>query len=389
MMLQTVREYALRRGPADAAHLRHFEWAADLADQAEAGLAGPDQGAWLRRLDAEQDNCVAALEWSVGAARFDLTLRLAGALAEYWYARRGGAEGVKYLEAGLRAAGQPAWQRARTHAGLGHLAAYRLGDPERGLRHLRRGLQLFQEAGDLARAAACLSTIATMQAAFGDRDHAPATAARALRLARSSGDPRTVGLALLAGVVAARDFAAGRPLLEEGAELFRAAGDRILLAVLLDNAGYLALIDGEQEQARALLDEAVDASRGNDDVVGLAYALENRAMVAVLDADWERATALLREVLELCKRHAVVAPVPEALAGLAALAAERGESERAARLLGASRTLRFGQPITPVEERIAERHLGAVPERAGPAPSFEEALALGLQSLYGPAVRPA
>jgi predicted ATPase len=388
LMLQTVREYALRRGSAEDAHVRHFEWVADLAEQAEAGLAGPEQGAWLRRLDAERDNCVAALEWSVGTERFDLTLRLTGALAEYWYARRGSAEGVKYLEAGLRAAGEPARQRGRAHAGLGHLAAYRLGEPERGLRHLRRALQLFQEAGDPARAAGCLSSIATVQAAFGDREHAPDTAARALRLARRSEDPRTIGLALLAGVTAARDFTAGRPLLEEGAELFRGVGDRILLAVLLDNAGYLALIDGEHEHARALLDEAVEASRGNDDVVGLAYALENRAMVAVLEADWERASALLREVLELCERHAVVAPMPEALAGLAALAAERGDDERAARLLGASRALRFGQPVTPVEGRIAERYLGSVRERAGGAPSFEEALALGLETVRGPASGP-
>ena len=108
----------------------------------------------------------------------------------------------------------------------------------------------------------------------------------------------------------------------------RRAGDAISLADLLDNAGYLALIDGEHEQARILLDEAVTASRASSDVVGLAYAVENRAMLAVLEEEWDRAVALLREVFELCDRHAVTAPLPEALAGAAANVSVRESDPR-------------------------------------------------------------
>jgi serine/threonine-protein kinase PknK len=392
-MLQTVREYALRRLDArgDDVRLRHFEWALALAEQGEAELAGRNQATWLEHLDAERANCVAALAWSVDAGRLDLTLRLAGALAEYWHVRGGYAEGLAFLEAGLRADGDLEWERARAHAGLGHLAAFRLGDPDRGLRHLKQALSLFRQAGDVRRQAACVTTIATVEAALGRRAQAPATAARALRLARRSGDDRAVGLALLSGVIAARDFAEGKPLLEEGVALLRRAGDAISLGDLLDNAGYLALIDGEREEARSLLDEAVAVSRANADVVGLAYAIENRAMLAILEEDWERAAPLLREVFELCERHAVTAPLPEALSGAAAIASVR-DTDQAARLFAASRALRFGQPVTPVEQRIEERFIAsardradgiawAAGERKARGMAFAEAVACGLRAV--------
>jgi tetratricopeptide (TPR) repeat protein len=396
-MLQTVREYALRRlddrADAEATRQRHFDWVLALAERGEEGLRGPEQARWLERLDAEQPNCLAALAWSVERGRLDLTLRLAGALAEYWYLRGGYADHLALLEAGLAAEGDLTWQRARAHAGLGHLAAFRLGDAERGLRHLKRALLLFKRADDPRRAAGCVTTMATVEALLGRREHAPATAARALRLARRSGDDRTIGLALLSGIVAARDFREAEPLLEEALARLRRAGDAISLADLLDNAGYLALSDGEHERARALLDEAVTASRANADVVGLAYALENRAMLAVLEEAWDLAAPLLREVFELCDRHAVTAPLPEALSGAAAIASVR-DGERAARLFGASRALRFGQPVTPVEHRIEERYIaparaGAgsagwdVGMRSGEAMTFAEAVAAGLVAVGG------
>jgi predicted ATPase len=392
-MLQTARDYALRRlvTPGDA-HLRHFEWCLALARDGEAGLAGPEQVRWLERLDAEQPNFLAALGWSVETDRLDLTLRLAAALAEYWYVRRGHAEGIAFLEAGLRAGADLDLERARAHAALGRLVAFRQGEADRALRLLGEALRLFRAAGDLCAASRCLSTIATVEAALGGTARAPLTAARALRLARRLGDPRTTALALLAGIITAADFEAGRPLLEEGARLLRNAGDRILLADLLDDGGYLAMIGENYEEARRLLDEAVELARGNDDAVGLAYALENRAMVAVIGEDPRRAAPLLREVLELCAQHAVQAPLPEALAGVAALAALRGHDAEAATLLGASRALRFGQPVTPVEQRVDARFLAPVRaqagelawetgSRAGAAMRFDDAIRFALASL--------
>src|SRR4029453_4342884 len=66
-MFETIREYALERlterGEAPATQLAHAVYFLDLAERAEPELGGPDQVAWLDRLDDEQANLRAALAW--------------------------------------------------------------------------------------------------------------------------------------------------------------------------------------------------------------------------------------------------------------------------------------------------------------------------------------
>ena len=66
-MLETVRQYhPVKLGDAaerEAVSDRHARFFLDLAEEAETGLAGPEQAAWLDRLEAEHDNLRAALGW--------------------------------------------------------------------------------------------------------------------------------------------------------------------------------------------------------------------------------------------------------------------------------------------------------------------------------------
>src|SRR2546421_4211466 len=59
-LLETVRQYArdrlLEAGEAEGVRERHRNWFLALAEQAEPELRGPEQGAWLDRLEREHDN---------------------------------------------------------------------------------------------------------------------------------------------------------------------------------------------------------------------------------------------------------------------------------------------------------------------------------------------
>lgn len=108
MMLQTIRDYALEQlvesGQADGVREAHARWVLALVEQAEPELYGPDQAAWLERLDAEQENLRAALDWLLAGRNADLALRLAGCLSWYWNLRGRVSEGRTWLEAALAAA---------------------------------------------------------------------------------------------------------------------------------------------------------------------------------------------------------------------------------------------------------------------------------------------
>jgi predicted ATPase len=132
--LETIRQYARDRlvqsreiEPLAQAHLDYF---LALAQEAEPKLIGPDQAAWLHRLDVEHDNLRSAMDWSLSdsARRADalpLALRL-------W--------------AGLRVL-QGQHDRARAHAKEGMSCAKSVRD--------RRGVGW------------CLHTIAMIEAAAG------------------------------------------------------------------------------------------------------------------------------------------------------------------------------------------------------------------------------
>jgi predicted ATPase/class 3 adenylate cyclase len=90
-MLETIREYALARlaekGEGKEVWRRHALFFLELARAGRPELAGPASETWLLRLDGEQDNLRAALDWAYGAAEAELALELGGALWRFWHER--------------------------------------------------------------------------------------------------------------------------------------------------------------------------------------------------------------------------------------------------------------------------------------------------------------
>ena len=89
-MLETIREYGQDRleeaGETTEARERHAGWFLELAEASATGLVGFEQGRWLQRMKAEQDNLRVALAWSV-AEQPEVGLRLSAALLEFWMIR--------------------------------------------------------------------------------------------------------------------------------------------------------------------------------------------------------------------------------------------------------------------------------------------------------------
>ena len=65
VMLETIHEYAREKlhesGEAAEVSRLHAEYFLAFAEEAEPELEGPDQVAWMERLEADYDNCRAAL----------------------------------------------------------------------------------------------------------------------------------------------------------------------------------------------------------------------------------------------------------------------------------------------------------------------------------------
>ena len=105
-MLETIRDYAreklLARGEWLPIATRHCEFFFAMAKQARDGMQGPEQSAWIRRLETSLENVRAAITLSLGE-QVDafIAIKIAVALQGFWIWRGHVTEGRGYLRAAL------------------------------------------------------------------------------------------------------------------------------------------------------------------------------------------------------------------------------------------------------------------------------------------------
>jgi predicted ATPase/class 3 adenylate cyclase len=378
-LLETLRQYAQHK-LADAEEVaavrgRHAAVYLALAEQAEPALYGPEQLAWLDRLEQEHANLLAALAWLAerGAGgepeapdAAEAALRLGAALARFWVMRSHVALAGEWLGRLLALPGaQRTAARARVLAGAGHVAFWRR-DYAAGRRLAGETLALAQAVGDgfgIAFARLGLGSIArTAQvAAWRAQDAAraaqEAATARAHLEASRHAFAALGSLSLVANAVqgladvardAGDDQGAAR-LYAEAEALARPTGDGWTLGHILLGRAELARRGGDYPLARRLCEEALALRRAHRDPREIGGTLALLGQVALAAGDAATARARLTEALTVLRDAGYVWDIPQRLQELARVAAAQGQPERAARLWGAAAAQHqalFGRPLS-------------------------------------------
>jgi predicted ATPase/DNA-binding CsgD family transcriptional regulator len=273
-LLEPLRQYGAERlagrDDRDQIAARHSRFFVLFGEHAERELVGPDQIAWLRRVELEHDNIRAALAWLLAHRDAEAALRLSGALWRFWRARDHLTEGREWLERALAAdssgATISAQPRARALFAAGTIALFQ-GDAKAAREWLAASVDLYAEAGDARGRALSLIGLAT-PLVTEDRALACSWLSDSLATARAAGDVWLEAAALF-GVGhlerAVRDHDQARGLYEQSLSLFRSVGERLFIEFGLANLGYIALQQGDGFRAASLLDELLAAAleRGN------------------------------------------------------------------------------------------------------------------------------
>ncbi|MEJ2758771.1 MAG: hypothetical protein P8046_09860, partial [Anaerolineales bacterium] len=154
-LLETIRQYNQDhledQGQLKSLTKYHAEYYAQLAQQAERQLRGPDQVRWLDMLEVEYGNIRAALEWyqiTDGMAR--LGLKFTSSLEFFWVVRGYYQEGRKYLSAALNRpeASERTAARAKALHAEAHLT-YIQGDYPLVQKRLEESLSIYRELGSV------------------------------------------------------------------------------------------------------------------------------------------------------------------------------------------------------------------------------------------------
>jgi predicted ATPase/DNA-binding SARP family transcriptional activator/DNA-binding CsgD family transcriptional regulator len=393
-LLETVRQYAWERlladGDAERLRERHAAYFLALAEAAEPELAGARQHFWLERLERDHDNLRAALDWATAQERVVVEARLCAALWRFWGYRSHFIEGERRLAHALAHEDNgeiSTHVRARLLQGAGALASDH-GDMERAANLSRQALALFQEVGDLPRAATTLHILgivaslqndhaeaarqyelglhireqlqdtlgiaASLQALGnvareqGDLERASMLAERSLALQREIRNTRGVAFALFSLGVNALDagnYESSVTFSAESLELFEALGDRARVAIVLNNLGYATHFQGDYQQAARFHARCLRMAQEAGDQRAVAYGFEGVATAVALQGAGVQGARL------------------------------------AARLYGAADALRTALdiPLPPADYALNERSIVAARTTLGEA-AFEAAWAAGRET---------
>src|SRR5712692_7250876 len=338
-MLETIREYGLEMlsasGERETTQHAHTAYYLTLAEKAEPELEGPQQIAWLERLEREHDNLRAVLEWSlkrqpgeeVGRHR-ELTLRLGKALMRFWITRGYVREGLAFLEQALmEREDTPTTLLARAQYVTATLVWYQ-GDYDRVEELCQQSLTSYRELADQWGIATCLHGAMRVALARGNAGAAQAWGEEALAIFRTLGDKgeatRTLeGLTLVA--LSQGNYAEAESFAEECLSLGKAIGMRYVIARPLLSLARIAIDKGEHARAHQLLSECLSLSHELGDKGRQATALALSGRLALAQGDTTTARSLAGESLVLFRESGDHQGAAESLSILGMAEAAQGD----------------------------------------------------------------
>jgi non-specific serine/threonine protein kinase len=404
-LLETVRQYAhellIEGGETAAAHTRHRDWFLGLAEQAAPQMTGPDQRTWFDRLQTENDNLRAAIDWCLAEdGNAESGLRLGVGMLWFWLIRGYLVEGRERLGALLAkdVDGAATAARGRALHGAGNLA-FLQDDYAAARSYWEQALAVRESIGDRLGVAGSLGNLGSVAQYQGRHDEARSLFERSMEIFHGVGNRIGIATSLnCLGNVSRHlgDLEASRRYLDQAVVLTREIGNRMGESSSLEGLGELMMQLGDIEGAKRMFEQALAIEREIGDVHNQALTLGSLGLVARRQGDLALARSQCRTSLEMFHRNGARVQIAIALEKLAGLCALEGLPDRAARLWAAAAQLRqvVGASPSPSEQRELDQDVDAVRASLGKeafdvawgqgaAMGVDQAIALALAPVNG------
>ncbi len=300
-LLETVRQYAQERldesGETNQARGRHLDFFLELAEQASSQLVGPDQGAWLSRLDLEAENLLAAhAECDRAKGGGELGLRLVFSVKLYLIYRGLLALLLRLTREALDRPGAQGRTRARCRAlhAAGQVELF-MGRYEEAQGYLEESLSIATQIDDKDRAAMILEELGVVCTGQGDLARARGYLEQALNLALELGNKRALASAFNALAQLDRmecQLDTAEQLYERALALARELEDREPIAIGLLNLSMVSIGRGSRDRAMETLAEALAIAEEIGSKRAGQSGLEVSAGLHAANEEWERAAVL-------------------------------------------------------------------------------------------------
>jgi predicted ATPase len=325
-LLQTVRTFALERlreaGEEDACRLRHRDAYTALAEEVDRNMHGAGLPVWLPRARREHENFDAALRWSLARRDGDAALRLASALAVYWFRIGAISDGRRLLEQAIELAAPGGPARLRATYGRARLA--QAAGTADALRFASDAVAAGRAAADRERLGLAICIQAQVMTHAGRGSAAALKLNRARPLFEETGSEEGLAYAdQLQGCILheAGDLDGAAGVLERARDRFRQMRGDLDAGYTLVDLARVRLDQRRPHEALAEGGAALADFRRRQDPRGIATAWICLGRASAQLGRAERAREMLGEALALSRRWELSSTEHEAEHAMADLAA--------------------------------------------------------------------
>jgi predicted ATPase/DNA-binding SARP family transcriptional activator len=331
-MLETLREYGAERldetGRLAATRRAHAAFFLDLVEAAEPHLRRATQMVWLKRLNAERDNILAALRFAAADEDADTAVRIAAAMAWYWALGDQNTEGRAWMRTALQVPGSsPKEQRAIVTV-LERVTSvfedYRWEEIPQLTEEIAEAVE---DLGTLEHPLLALAAVVAPMLA-DDREKLEAAVAQYIE----HPDPWVGAMLHLMRGMSAENAGDRGPVyadLERAREIFEELGERWGLSACLNGLASLAITEGDDQAALVLQTKALDLIQEINAFTSATQIQIGQAQVLSRLGDTDSARDLLEEVLQGARRSGSAMSCFVAMIGLVEHHRQSGEPERA------------------------------------------------------------
>ncbi|MCA9987998.1 MAG: tetratricopeptide repeat protein [Anaerolineales bacterium] len=263
-------------------------------------MFGEHYVASLEALLAEQDNVLAALDWSLAGAAPPAGIQLVRQMSRFWLARSQIKEAVHYLELASQHRPDDPW----LWVGLS-FCYHRLGEPEKAEQGALRAITLAQETDAQAELANGYRLLALQMQMREPTQETRQRFERALSIARQSGNLRVLVACLASFAIFLADSDGERTaileLQREALRLSEEIGDLQSMSQCQYNLAVAHFLQGDSIRARELCEASLRLKRQIGDSAGMARRLTGLAQWDIEAEEFERAGRQLSEARLICE----------------------------------------------------------------------------------------
>ena len=295
---------------------KHAAFFADLAERARPFLRQTGYEYWFPRLNIEQDNLRAALQWSLLGGDSEFGLRLVANLRDFWYYEGYHIEGQRWAEQAIEhCAGDEA--NLMVQVDVLNTAAV--------LAYMRQ---------EVSAARALINDALTLTHKLGD-DHKLAW----LLIIKSQ-------LLHDGSTLNQQEYENSVALCNEGLAILRRLGDNVGIAWGLNILGNLHGVQGHYDLARDVYQECLSLCQETGESRREVMSLDNLCIMSINLGNYDAAMQFAQSALKLSWEIGFdYITVLQLSIGPPAVIVQQGRAEQAARLLGASAALQEAMNI--------------------------------------------